>query len=240
MLSRFLSDTFPTLTEAPDSDPCWVAKVISLRDEGLFALSDALEVVEIGGEINSFRTRLKREHPLDKIHDEQYDWRVKDCLTEACAFAWATQRDLEPLTFSDTEGTPDIRLSDGRWVEVKAIHPSQEEDERMKRMLAGGIDSGQVALPGSGLYRKFEAALEDTVKKFKRQNQQASNPNIVFFNLTGLDTPPSFRKDSALASLKEWADSVEHHRKDDKAADVKLVMCYKYEWKAPFRDPFEV
>ena len=240
MLSRFLSDTFPTLTEASESDWCWVAEAIETQHSSVSVLSDALEVVELHGELDSLQTKLKREHPLDKKHNEQYDWRVKDCLTEACAFAWATLRNLKPVAFCDTEGTPDIRLDDGRWVEVKAIHPSQEEGVRMRRMLKGEIDSSQVAPPDSGLYRKFEAALEDAGRKFKRQSQQASGPNIVLFNLTGLDTPQVSKENSILTDLRRWADSVEHRRKDKKAAAVKLVMCYKYDWKAPFRDPFEI
>ena len=73
---------------------------------------------------------------------------------EECWIAKAICRQL-----SDYEGTPDIRLETGIWIEVKAVHHSQEEDERMKRMLTGEVDSGQVTPPNRGLYKKFTDSL---------------------------------------------------------------------------------
>ena len=240
MLSEFLNEVFPGVTDIPAADVCWVAKAIKARRPEWAILSEALEVVDRYGEIKPLRTKLKREHPLDRNHDPQHDARVRDCLTEACAFAWVVLRELGTPAFSDTEGTPDIRLGDSRWVEVKAIHVSQEEDERMKRMLAWEIDSGQVRPPHPGLYGKFKYALIDAVKKFERQcKEESSDPNIVFFNLTSLDTPQMLITDAVLADLGKWADEMETSIKDDKASgDVQLVICYSYNWKVPFRDPF--
>ena len=240
MLSQFLSDLFPGITDAPTANECWVVKAIRNERAELNVFSEAVLVAKQHGELASLQTKLKREHPTDREHDPQHDARVRDCLTEACAFAWASLRELGTPAFCDKEGTPDILLGDGRWIEVKAIHASQVEDERMKRMLAGEIDSGQVRPPAPGLYGKFEKALMDAVKKFERQCKgESSDPNIVFFNFASLDTPQMAITECVLAGLGTWADGMEIHLKnDEECGDVQLVMCYGYDWKAPFRDPF--
>ena len=157
--------------------------------------------------MRSLEAKLQREHPLVRDHDPQYDWRVRDILSEACAFAWASYRGLASPKFSDVEGTPDILLGTGNWIEVKAIHTSDEEADRMQRMLAWEVDSGQVRPPGVGLYKKFSDSLIDANKKFLRQETLlGSEPSIVFFNLTGLDTPSMLLTDQVLASLSRWAD----------------------------------
>ena len=57
-------------------------------------------------------------------------------------------------------------------------------------MLARKFDSGQVSPPVPVLYGKFKISLMDAVKKFERQcKRESSDANIVFFNLTRLDTP---------------------------------------------------
>ena len=239
MLSRFLTDTFPSLNDATASDECWIVKAIRNEHPELNVLSEALETVCGDGEAKSLQTKLKREHPLDRDHDPQHDARVRDCLTEACAFAWVVQHGLGTPAFCDEEGTPDILLHDGRWIEVKAIHRSLEDEERMRRMLAGEVDSGTVREPAPGLYGKFCSSLTDAVTKFERQGQNAtSRHNVVFFNLTTLDVPQMLLTDHVLDSLTEWAGEAEKAIRDNKTlGDVKLVMCHSYNWKAPFRDP---
>ena len=177
---------------------------------------------------------------MDREHAPQHDARVRDCLTEACVFAWVVRRGLGTPAFCDKEGTPDILLADGRWIEVKAIHRSLKDDERMRRMLADEVDSGTVREPAPGLYGKFGSSLIDAVKKFERQGQkEATKPNVVFFNLTTLDVPQMPLTDDVLDSLTEWAEEEEKARRENKTpGDVRLVMCYSYTWKAPFRDPF--
>ena len=94
--------------------------------------------------------------------------------------------------------------------------------------------------PAPGLYGKFRSSLIDAVKKFERQGQEeATKPNVVFFNLTTLDVPQLLLTDHVLDSLTEWAEGAEKAIQENKTlGDVKLVMCYSYNWKAPFRDPF--
>ena len=240
MLSEFLTDTFPGLDDATSSTECWIVNAIRSERPELNVFSEALEAVSRYGETMSIRTKVSREHPLDRDHDPQHDARVRDCLTEACAFAWVVCRELGTPAFSDEEGTPDILLAEGRWIEVKTIHRSREDEERMKAMLAGDVDSGTVTKPAPGLYEKFNSSLTDAVKKFERQgHNETSTHNVVFFNLTTLDVPQMPLTDQVLDSVAEWAEEAEKAIQEDKAlGDVKLVMCHSYNWKAPFRDPF--
>ena len=87
-------------------------------------------------------------------------------------------------------------MDSGRWIEVKAIHDSDDDHERMRRMLAGEMDSGQVLIPAVGFYKKFCDSFADSLEKFDRQGWQEGIRNIVFFNLTSLDIPsiPNDRK----------------------------------------------
>ena len=238
MLSSFLSGTFPGVADSPAAEKCWVFKAISNQREEVGVFSEALTEVEKWGQLQALETKLAREHPLDRDHDCQYDWRVKDILTEACAFAWASCRGLGSPKFSDVEGTPDILLETGNWMEVKAIHPSVEEDKRMQRMLDGGIDSGHVRPAGPGLYKKFSDSLKNAIKKFSRQDtQEASGPNFVFFNLTGLDTPSMFHSEDVQEDLSKWADEWEGTIGQTEAGvGIKLIICFGYQWKSPFRD----
>lgn len=242
VLSRFLSDVFPQLIDPPYPDQCWVTRAIRTQHLGLNVLSEALQVVDQYGTLGSLETKLKREHPVNGKHNRQYDERVLDCLTEACAFAWASLRGLGFPKFSDRAGTPDILLDSGRWVEVKAIHSSQEDAGRTRLMLAGEVVSGSVTEPAPGLYGKFTSSTVDSIKKFARQtHSETPEPNIVFFNLTSLDVPQIAITDTVLVSLNGWAEGVERTIRDNGAlGDVKLAMCYGYNWKAPFRDPFGV
>ena len=237
MLAKFLNDTFPGLDRATAARSCWIVNAIRSERVELNVFSEALEIVFRYGEAKSLQTKLSREHPLDRDHDPQYDARVRDCLTEACAFAWAVYWDQGTPVFCDKEGTPDILLADGRWIEVKAIHRSLEDEERMGRMLAGDVDSGTVQEPAPGLYNKFWSSFTDSVKKFERQgHDETSTSNLIFFNLTTLDVPQMPITDHVLDSLTEWAQEAEKAIQEDKAlGDVKLVMCHSYNWKAPFR-----
>ena len=238
MLSSVLNRVFPGVAVSTAADGCWVAKAISSHRKELDVFSEALTEVEKWEELQSLETKLRREHPLDRGHDPQYDRAVRDILTEACAFAWASSRCLGPPKFWDVEGTPDIRLETGNWIEVKAIHSSVEEVERTQRMLAGEIVCGHVEEPSPGLYRKFHDSLVDAIKKFLRQDtRQASGPNIVFFNLTGLDTPSMVLLEGVKENLCQWADEWERPvGQVEEGVDVKMVMCFGYQWQSPFRE----
>ena len=148
MLSSLLNRVFPGVADSAAVDGCWIAKAISSQRKELDVFSEALIEIEKWEELQSLETKLQREHPLDRDHDPQYDRAVRDILTEACAFAWASSRGLGHPKFWDAEGTPDICLDTGGRIEVKAIHTSIEEAERMQRMLSGEIVAGHVEEPG--------------------------------------------------------------------------------------------
>ena len=238
MLSSLLNRVFPGVADSAAVDGCWIAKAISSQRKELDVFSEALIEIEKWEELQSLETKLQREHPLDRDHDPQYDRAVRDILTEACAFAWASSRGLGHPKFWDAEGTPDICLDTGGRIEVKAIHTSIEEAERMQRMLSGEIVAGHVEEPGPGLYKKFHDSLMDAVKKFLRQDtQHALGPNVVFFNLTGLDTPSMVLLEVVKENLSQWADEWERAvGQVEEGVDVKLVMCFGYQWQSPFRE----
>ena len=192
------------------------------------------------GELNAFSAKLIPEHPINVEHNSQYDERVRDCLNEACAFAWAFSSGLGTPKFSGGEGTPDIRLSGGNWVEAKSIHRSDDDIARMERMLAGEVESGAVAKPGQGLYRKFRSSLDDAVEKLRRQDKsEGTYPNVIFFNLASLDIPQELIEDKVLLDLTNWASETEESlAADESLSEIRLVMCYRYAWCKPIRDPF--
>ena len=232
-LAEFLSNTFPDLINNSDSNECRVAKAIQSTHPGLSILSAAIQVVDQHYEINPFMEKVRREHPMDREHNPQYDARVWDCLTEACAFAWAASRDLGILRFCDSEGSPDILLDSGRWIEVKAIHNSGDDHERTRGMLDGEMDSGQVLMPADGFYKKICDSFADSLKKFDRQGWQEGIQNIVFFNFTSLDTSSIPNKESVNTRLRMLAEEFENI-----CPKMEVLMCYSYNWKSPFRDPF--
>ena len=229
-LMRLLREVFPTLADNPAAQPqCWVSKTLKRDRPKLKAVSEAIQVVERYGQIGPLPARLKREHPVDKPHQRQYDERLLDALTEACAFAWADLRNLGSPRFSDAEGAPDIHLDTGYWVEAKAIHSSLEEAKRTEAMLEGRVDTGAVTEAGPGLFNKFDSAFADAGKKFNRQGGEA---NVVFFNLTMLDSPQWFADDT-LARVAEWAGE-----KELREPATRVVICYSYDWREPVKDGF--
>ena len=231
---------FPSLTDNPPDARCWVANAIESDRPELEVFSNALQVVDKRGELCAFAAKLIPEHPVNAEHKDQYDERVRDCLNEACAFAWANSSGLGTPKFSGGEGTPDISLSGGNWVEAKSIHRSDLDISRMERMLAGEVDSGKVGKPSPGLYRKLGSSLDDAVEKFRRQDQlEGAYPNVIFFNLSALDLPQELIEKEVLVDLAMWAGETEESlAADESLNEIRLVMCYRYAWNKPFRDPF--
>ena len=238
MVSRFLSGIFPELTTEHAPPECWIVQAIHHTESMLDTFSEAVQVIEKHGGLEALLARVKREHPTSRPHNEQYDARVRDVLTEACAFAWASMRNLGVPTFTVHEGAPDIQLNTGRWIEAKAIHNSRRDDERIRDMIGGAIVSGRGKTLGPEVFRKLESALNGALRQFDRQNGQAS---VVFFNLTALDMDTSRHEGDPFSMLGEWAkDKEEELRRLGKTGDVALVLCYGYNWKNPFRDPFNL
>ena len=228
-LQLFLGKVFSGITEQAQPG-CWVSKALNSERPELNNLSAAIEIVERYDQLEALTEKLKREHPLDKPHQRQYDHRVLDVLTEACAFAWADLRKLGSPKFSDAEGTPDVYLDTGYWVEAKAIHSSKEDAELTQRMIKGYVAGGAVTQPAPGLFNKLGSALGDATGKF---NRQRGDNNVVFLNVTIVDLPQIPIKNQVLGQIKDWADG-----KELTDPSVSIVLCHSYNWQEPVRDPF--
>lgn len=228
-LRSFLSDAFPTIKADPQA--CWVSNILS-RDipEQLEPLSPAIKIVDRCNQLTMLKQRASQEHPVDRPHTQQYDDRFLDCLTEACAFAWAVLKKLGTPEFHYREGAPDIYVNPGIWIEAKTIHPSLEDKELRERVFKKGEVAGvTVPISYEGLFRKFEYDFKDAKGKFKRQG---TGKNIAFFNLAQLDVSAWLeKKEYILAKLDQWANS-----KKSSKPTIYIVICYNYNWQGPFRD----
>ena len=179
-IARFLEEAFPSVARDPAPD-CWVSKAMRSGRPEFSILSSAIDAVERHGQLGRLNDKVKLQHPSDKPHQSQYDARVRDALTEACAFAWADLRGLGPPIFSDAEGAPDVQLDTGFWVEAKAIHSSDEDAERIEEMLEGREAAGGNVRPtGPGLFNKLDSAFDDAAKKFSRVDSCGDNGAAVW------------------------------------------------------------
>lgn len=237
-IAALLADAFPAISNGTAQVPadCWVSGVLQKdtrdlrRQAGLQRLSDAVTVVSEQGQLPALKRRLETEHPVSRNHLREYDDRLLDCLTEACAFAWAHQRHLGSPAFSHQEGCPDIRVLPDLWIEAKAINRSQENKRATEAMIGGRAVCGAVTDPNPGLISKFESALADAKRKL---NRQGSGRLVVFFNLTWLDESAWGLKSGVFAQLQDWAKKVSEPR-------IHVVVCYLYDWQNPFHDPYVV
>ena len=225
-LTQFLRAVFsPGFEGLPGH--CWVSKAAKPRSQAaLKPLGEAINVVECHSQLGQLSKTIRQEHPLDRQHQCQHDARVRDRLTEACAFAWADLMKLGSPRFWDESGFPDIRVDTGYCIEAKAIHGSEEDAKRTRDMNNGKVVSGPVVPPGQELFNKFEDAFTDAKKKFDRAGCQKC---VVFYNFTWLDTPQNSYKDEVLSQLSNWATAKEPD---------SVVICYRYDWQKPIRDPF--
>ncbi len=99
------------------------------RPSFLPELNEALSIVARFGQRQGFLLRVAEAHPSREPHNDQWDARVRDCLREATAFAWAAEvAKLGTRRFSDPPG-PDIHVaSSNTWVEVKTVNLSDIRD----------------------------------------------------------------------------------------------------------------
>jgi hypothetical protein len=228
-LAEVLAEVFPSIAKrSAGTADCWVAQLLQHdhpRDSA--GISRAIETVDRYDELSALELRLTREHPVDRPHQGQYDERVLDCLTEACAFAWADMRQLGCPAFCWAAGAPDIHTPT-HWIEAKAIHRSKEAKELSQRMPRNEVVTYGCREPGIRLIGKFDSAFEDAKRKFERQ--QGGN-RVVFFNFTWLDEFSWHSGDQVLDELKDWAKS-----KAIREPTIDVVMCYAYNWERPFWD----
>jgi hypothetical protein len=84
-------------------------------------VSDAIQVIEQHGQMAPLQRCVRQEHPGRRAHRSEDDDRLMDCLTEACAFAWADLRGLGTPRFDYRTGKPDIFVPPDLWIEAKSI-----------------------------------------------------------------------------------------------------------------------
>jgi hypothetical protein len=229
-LGQLLAEVFPSLFLVPSPIPdCWISRFARVDPSApqIASLSAAIDVVRRQAQLAPLRARLIDEHPTKRQHQEQYDQQVINCLTEACAFAWADLCQLGRANFDYREGAPDVYVEQATWVEAKSINPSQA-DRALTRHMAktGAVISGDVPSIGPGLLSKFQYSYEDARRKFARQGQ---GRYFVFFNLTQLDMNLWPRTQEILEMLVNWAEAqVEHD------PSIGITMTYAYDWQHPF------
>ena len=218
MLSNFLQQVFPELAGETEGTDCWVTRAMISENSGLKILSRALEKVAEDGSLETLKNKVRREHPVEASHQQQYDARVRDCLNEACAFAWCSTQKTGRAVLVDEPGQPDLFIDTGHWVEAKSIHSSVSNDIVMKDMIAGSIISGSVQSPHPTLFKKFDDALLDARKKFARVGSTAS---IVFFNLAAVDIGQWPKVESIKDTLMAWATDQERNYNG-----LGIVICF--------------
>lgn len=225
-LARFLARALPTVADHPGPSHCWAWKAIHFDFTELAGLSAAIEVVERHDQSAALERRVRQEHRgcralredtsvLDYV---EKDHRLLDCLTEACAFAWAGMRALGVPQFDYRRGMPDIHVPPDLWVEAKAVHQS----EASRKDWSGSLDENRVLA--------FIAKFRDANEQFKRAG---AGRRVVFFNLTAVDITHMLRREAMLAQY-----GVVLEKMEAEYSPASAVLCCNYEWRLPIRDPF--
>ena len=89
----------------------------------LSSLSAAIQVVAEHGQLAALEKRVRQEHTAKRAHREADDDRLLDCLTEACAFAWAASRQLGVPQFDYKAGRPDVHVPPNIWIGQRPYTP---------------------------------------------------------------------------------------------------------------------
>jgi len=227
-MAQFLAEAFPSIRPSPQRPPsgCWIANVLQRDPTQLSSLSGAVEVVTCHDQRGALTRKLQDAHPTDRPHQSQYDERLLDCLTEACAFAWADLCRLGSPSFCFKQGSPDIYIAPNCWIEAKAIHQSDFSKAQTEYMIRGGAVQGQVSCNLPGLIGKFDSDMENAQGKFQRVGADRA---VVFFNLTVFDVSAMPLQDEIVDCLCKWA---KVKKRMHPATDI--VACKSYDWLHPF------
>jgi len=223
-LGRLLVEAFPVWEEL--GQECEVRRAIQL-DPGNF--SDAIKAVTRGSGRDSLMSRIRSEHPTSAAHLDQHDDRLRDALSEAVAFAWASEvAKLGQPRFIGEEGAPDLQAGEW-WIEAKNVWESVEERRQQNRGL-DLFDRGDFLLrvahrgpPGAGLIQKFDQKLKDALQKWHRQSR--TGKLAVFFALNDLDFDVSPRQ--ARRAITAWASRAESR------SGARIVVCDYDNWQQP-------
>jgi hypothetical protein len=192
-------------------------------------LSDVVEIVTRFDGRADLIARMQPTHPAGGNHLDEFDRHLWNIITEAVAFAWATESLPAPPAFTDDDGKPDLAAADGTWVEVKSVWESDDE-RAVTNEMAEAADRGTLLLrvadsfhPASqGFWRKFDEGVEDALAK---RSRQGNGELVVFFALTGIDFETN--RDDTLKKLSVWASraSSEH--------GCGIVVSSRGEWREP-------
>ena len=225
-LAQFLAKALPAAADHPGPSNCWAWKVMHYDYAELVGLSAALDVVEQRGQLAALERRVRQEHrkcralksQTDFLEYVEEDFRLLDCLTEACAFAWTDKRGLGAPRFDHRRGMPDIHLPPDLWVEAKAVHQS----EASRKDWTDSLDENRVLA--------FISKFQDANEQFKRAGAER---RVVFFNLTAVDITHMLRREELLVQYGVVLDQMEAEY-----PAASAVLCCNYEWWRPIRDPF--
>jgi hypothetical protein len=224
-LVTLLKEAFPH----PDSlqEDCWVWDAIEANQ---WDFGPEIEIVSTHGGRPDVLRRLREAHPVHRPHLEEHDDRILNVFTEVLAFAWAKEvAGLGVPRFVLAPGSPDLQVGEW-WVEAKTVERSevaraQAIADRPILKSDGIIMRGATdALPPApGFLNKFQYHLEDSLKKWDRQQQ--SGRLAVFINLAHIDFP--ITRDGSRTLIVEWAIRVE------KEHSIRVVICDGWRWRAP-------
>lgn len=158
-MADWLRLTFPDIPPALGwgGDPCWVAFMMTRDSEHnppFYWLGRALDTVEASGARDLFGERLRAAHGAAHCEGEgDRDERVQDVLSEACAYAWATEHlghvEVDPATAAATEEVGPIVLhvpSAHTWVAPRRLRgvPTME---RLVYQVAAVAEAATQAIP---------------------------------------------------------------------------------------------
>lgn len=221
-----LHDAFGPTPALPDS--CWVKWAFS---ENQADFSPAIEIAIKGSAQEYLIRRLREEHPLNREHQLFHDYGLFNFFTEVEAFAWAVDvAKLPEPRFVSTPGSPDLIAGDW-WIEAKTINKSAEARAYDERVIRPALEAGQIVMsqavtlvpPLPGLVSKFEADLDDGIRKWDRQGR--TGHLIMFYDWINVDFGISKR--DAQRAVLEWA------KRREQSTGVTIVVAWSYRWQTP-------
>lgn len=195
-------------------------------------MGDLIQCLDLAAARQDFISRLRDEHPLDRIHHVEHDKRLLDAFTEGAAFAWAHTAQLGRPRFVKSPGAPDIAVGDV-WIEAKTVRHSQEEEQYRDEVIQPALDRHGIVMrgptdaiaPRARSVGKFQAHLDNALLKWQRQAHRGHL--IVFFNMS-IDFGIS--RQIARREVIAWA------AKAEKQTRTGIVICDGYEWMKPLYD----
>jgi len=153
-------------------------------------------------------------------------------FTEVEAFAWAVDvAKLPEPRFIAVLGSPDL-IAGGWWIEAKTINKSAAARAYDERVIRPALEAGQIVMshatalvpPLPGLIAKFQAGLDDGIRKWDRQGR--TGQLIMFYDWTNVDFGISKR--DAQRAVLDWAN------RRARSTGVSIIVVWNYRWQTPF------